>query len=235
MYWDTMTTENRPVAVRKISGADRWRAISMLAIFAGVGAGYWLLLPGIQSLIIPDGPGGKDGPWVIRPIVAIHAVSAGLLAALTVVFILVPLRKRWACEDAALGTRYDPLQGQSMLRVVLLLKGSLLMLVYAAGLAFYLFSWEIVGPDGILEHVPWATRKYAFQEVAMLEYIPDGERSDFLVRNGPWYAVTLKDARRIAFSLDNEGMTPEELVALTAMIADRTGLAWMKVPDARVR
>ena len=100
---------------------------------------------------------------------------------------------------------------------------------------FYLLSWETVGPDGIEQHLPWTTLHHSFQDVSALETIPNSERSDALKQNGPWYSVKLRSGRSITWSLDNEGMTHDELTAMATFVARRSGLAWARRSDARAR
>jgi hypothetical protein len=120
-------------------------------------------------------------------------------------------------------------------RGLLVFKGLLLGVVYAAALVFYLFSWTVLGPDGIEERLPWTTFNHSFQDVGSLEMIPDGERSDSIKQNGPWYSINFKSGRSITLSDDIEGSTRTELSAMAAFIADRSGLAWARRSDARPR
>ncbi len=136
-------------------------------------------------------------------------------------------------HDAARGTRYDPFHGRPAARILLLVKGSLLLIVYASGLVFYLFSWDVIGPDGIVQRLPWATLKHSFEDVRALETIPDGERSDSISKDGPWYSIKLKSGRSIDLSEDNEGMTRDELQAMIKFISDHTRLTWVRRKDAR--
>jgi hypothetical protein len=155
------------------------------------------------------------------------------MASVTLPLLTRPFARVWANEDAALGTRYDPFHGKRAKRAALVFKGWLLFVVYAASLVFYLFSWETIGPDGIEEHLPWATFNHSFQDIESLETIPDGERSDSIKQNGPWYSIKLKSGRFITISDENEGSTPDELAAMAALVADRSGLAWGRKSDAR--
>jgi hypothetical protein len=71
--------------------------------------------------------------------------------------------------------------------------------------------------------------------VASLTTIPDGERSESLRQNGPWYSIKLRSGRTIILSLDNEGTTPDELEAMATFVADRSGLSWVRRSDTSVR
>jgi hypothetical protein len=157
------------------------------------------------------------------------------MAAVTLPLITRPLRRRWAREDAALGTRYDPFHHQPGKRVRIVIVGVLLMAIYASALFFYLFSWEVIGPDGIQQRLPWTTLIHSFQDIVSLETVPDGERSESITRDGPWYSIKFKNGRSIDLSDDNEGCTRDELSAMTAFIADRSGLAWARRQDSRPR
>lgn len=204
-------------------------------MFAFVGACNWLLLPVIQSLIIPKAPGGANGPWVIRPILAFHFGAMAVMTAVSLPMLLAPLQRRWKRDDTAAGTRYDPFPNRPLKRIPIIVAGLLLLLVYGAGLLFYLFSWTTIGPEGIVERLPWGTRHRAFQDIESLETIPDGMRSDALKKNGPWYRIKLRSGRIIDLSLDNEGLTSEDLTAVTAFVAARSRVAWARRTDARIR
>lgn len=224
-----------PAISRNFSRVDGKRAIIIIAIFVGVGVGYWFMLPGIQSTIIPHVTSGPSGPWVLRPILASHFCAMGVMTSVTVPLIMVPLKRKWKREDAALGSRYDPFAGRPVERARFVFRGALLLIVYATALIFYLLSWETVGPDGIEQHMPWGTLHHSFQDVVSLETIPDGERSESLKQNGPWYSITLRSGRSITWSLDNEGTTQDELTAIATFVSQRSGLAWATRSDARAR
>jgi hypothetical protein len=226
---DTETPTRSP-GFHKMGGK---RTFTKFVIFAIVGACYWFMLTGIQALIIPNAPGGPNGPWVVRPILAYHFCAMAVMTAVTVPFIIRPLQRVWTHEDAALGAQHDPIHGRPRMRVLFFVKGFLLLAVYAAGLVFYLFSWTIIGPEGIEEKLPWTTLKHSFRDIGSLETIPDGQRSESLRQDGPWYCINLKSGRSIDLSDGNEGCTRDELSAMTTFIADRSGLAWRRRSDAR--
>lgn len=222
-----------PKIRRGFSRSDARRAFTGIAMLAIVAAGYWFILPAVQSLIIPAAPGGGMGPWVVRPILALHFGAAAVMAVLTLPFIMRPLQKVWAREDAASGSRYDPFHARRAERAALFVKGFLLLAVYAIALVFYLFSWTRIGPDGIEQRLPWTTQNHPFQDIVSLETIPDGERSDSLTQNGPWYSIRFGSGRPVTFSRDNEGISRDELRAMTDYIAGRSGLIWVRRKDAR--
>lgn len=224
-----------PAISRSFSRADGKRAIIIIAIFMGVGACYWFMLPAIQSKIIPHVASGPSGPWVLRPILAFHFGAVAVMTSVTVPLIMGPLRRKWKHEDAALGSRYDPFAGRPGKPALFLLRGIFLLIVYAAALPFYLLSWETVGPDGIEQRLAWVTLHHSFQDIASLETIPAGERSESLRQNGPWYSIELRSGRSITWSLDNEGTTQDELTAIATFVAQRSGLAWATRSDARAR
>jgi len=230
-----MPETDAPAISRSFSRTDGKRAIISVAILLVVGTCYWFMLPLIQSTIVPDAPGGASGPWVLRPILAFHFGAAAVMASLTVPLIAGPLKRRWQHEDAATGSRYDPLAGRPVARGLFVFKGMLLLIVYAGALMFYLLSWQTVGPDGIEQHLPWSTLHHSFDDIASLETIPDGERSDSLKQNGPWYSIRLRSGRSITWSLENEGTTQDELAAMAAFVARRSGLAWARRSDTRAR
>lgn len=224
-----------PAISRNFSRTDGKRAIIGIVIFVIVGVCYWFMLPGIQSKIIPHVASGPSGPWVLRPPLPFHFGAMAVMTSVTVPLVAGPLRRRWKHEDAALGSRYDPFAGRPVKRALFVLGGTLLLILYASALMFYLLSWEIVGPDGIEQHLPWGTLHHSFQDIASLEAIPAGQRSDSLKQDGPWYSIKLRSGRSITWSLDNEGTTQDELTAMTTFVAQRSGLAWETRSDARAR
>lgn len=224
-----------PAISRNFSRVDGKRAIISIALFVSVGVCYWLMLPVIQSKIIPYVASGPSGPWVLRPILPARFGAMAVMTSVTFPFVAVPLKRKWKHEDAALGSRYDPFAGRPVQQTLFVLRGIFLLIVYASALVFYLLTWQIVGPDGIEQHLPWATLHHSFQDIASLETIPDGERSDSLNRDGPWYSIKLRSGRSITWSLDNEGTTQDELTAMTTFVAQRSGLAWVTRSDARAR
>jgi hypothetical protein len=230
-----MSNAETPVVPRGFTKVDAKRAFISVAILAIVSVCYWFALPAVQSLIIPSAPSGRYGPWVLRPILAFHFGAVVVMAAVTLPLITWPLWRVWAREDAASGTRYDPFQGRRIKHALLIVKSLLLLVLYAAALLFYLFSWEFIGPDGIEERLPWTTLNHSYQDISSLETIPAGQRSESISKDGPWYSVKFKGGRSITLSDDNEGITFEELTAMTAFIADRSGLVWERRRDARPR
>lgn len=223
------------IPTRDFGRTDGKRALISVGALVFVFACYWLLLPVLQSQLIPDAPGGARGPWVLRPILAFHFGAVGVMACLTAPLITDFLRRRWANEDAALGSRYDPFRGRPGQRALFVLRGGALLLVYAASLMFYLLSWTRIGPDGIEQRLPWTRLRHDFGDVVSLTTIPDGERSESLRQNGPWYSIELRSGRTIILSLDNEGTRPDELEAMATFVADRSGLSWVTRSDTSVR
>lgn len=230
-----MSDAKTPVRSRGFTRVDATRAFISVVILAIVSVCYWFTLPALQSLIVPSVPGGRNGPWVLRPILAFHFGAVVVMASVTVPLITWPLWKVWAREDATLGTRYDPFQGRPVKRALLVVKSLLLLAIYAAALLFYLLSWEVIGPQGIEQRLPWTTLNHSFQDISSLETIPNGERSESIRQDGPWYSVKFKGGRSFTLSEDNEGTTHEELTAMTAFIAERSGLVWARRSDARSR
>ncbi len=206
----------------------------LFAILVAACVFYWFLLPYAQSWVLPTAPGGLQGPWVIRPIVAIHACAMAALACLTVPLVSLPLRRIWNRRDHEVGTQYTPFRGRPVKFVGLLLAGVFLLLLYSAALVFYLFSWTVVGPEGIGERLPWGFKNYAYTDIVLLETIPPGMHSESIAQDGPWYCVELKGGREIKLSLDNEGLAETELRAIAAFVAERCRMTWQRRPDARV-
>src|SRR6266566_9497483 len=171
-------TDTTTYIPRNFSRLDGKRSIIMVAIFALVGGCYWFMLPGVQSQLVPNAPGASAGPWVLRPILAFHFGAVAVMASVSLPVIARPLRSRWRREDAALGTRYDYFHARPVTRFVFISRGILLLLIYASGLTFYLFSWTAIGPAGIEQRLPWGTLHHSFGDIMSLEVIPAGERSD---------------------------------------------------------
>lgn len=228
-----MADQDEVLETRSFSDVDAKRAAISLVIMAVVMAGYWFMLPALQSLIIPGGLSGPDGPWVIRPITAVRFCAAAAMGAVTFPLVMWPLQQAWNREDAALGSRYGGIGGP--LKGLLLVKASLLLVVYFSALLFYLFSWTIIGPEGIEQRLPWTTRQHSYQDIVSLETIPEGQRSDSITQNGPWYSVRLKDGYSLSLCEDNEACTTEVLNAIATYIGERSGLKWERRSDARVR
>lgn len=199
------------------------------------GGFYWMVLPVMQSLIIPRATGGSSGPWVIRPILAFRFGAAAVLTCVTLPVVMWTLQRVWRREDGSSGPEANPLRGRSIGRGLLLLKGLILTLLYALGLIFYLSSWTRVGPAGIEQRLPWGVLEHPFSAIASLETIPAGWRSDVLVQNGPWYSIRLRSGRVVTLSTDNEGTTRVELVQIAEFISQRSGVEWEIRGDAHRR
>ena len=230
-----MSDIDTPAITRSFSRTDFNRSIINVALVAAVAACNWFMLPAIQSLIIPNAAGGANGPWVLRPILAFHFGAMAVMTSVTVPLLTISLRRNWKREDAAIGSRYDPFAGSRLKRADFYFKGILLLIIYGAFLIFYLLSWETIGPDGIDQHLPWTTLHHSFQDIASLELVPDGERSDSIGENGPWYSIKLRSGRSITFSPDNEGVKQDELAAMTAFVAQRCELGWTRRTDSHKR
>lgn len=214
---------------------DAYRCIVILAVVGAVSACYWFVLPLFQSLFIAEALGSSDGSWVVRPTTACRYGAMATMAIVTCPFLLRPFQRAWAREDAESETRFDFFHDRPQKRRLLIVKGFLGFAVYASGLVFYLSSWTTIDVEGIQERMPWGRLNHSFQEIASLETVPDGERSESLVQNGPWYSINLKSGRRIWMSLDNEGSDRETLQSLADFIARRSGLTWVRRRDSRPR
>jgi hypothetical protein len=199
-------------------------AIGVLLLVTTFGA-WFLVMPWIQVLFIPKAVGGAKGPWIIRPILAMHVCACFIAAAVSMPLFTRGLRERRKAQDAAAGTRYDPFRRHPLLKIVHF-KGYLLILVYAAALLFYLFSWTIVSPAGIEERFPWGSRAHRFDQIYALETIPSGEHNETLQKTGPWFNVTFRDGRSFSFGHDNEGLSESESAAIAKYLAERSGKEW---------
>jgi hypothetical protein len=115
---------------------------------------------------------------------------------------------------------------------MMLLGTGVLAITYAVPLVFYLFSWSVVGPAGIEEHLPWGRRSYSFDQIAFLETIPSGMHSSKVPGDGPWYFVRFVDGRTFGFG-DEEGCSEADFSTIATFIAGQSGQAWRVRPDAQ--
>jgi hypothetical protein len=68
-----------------------------------------------------------------------------------------------------------------------------------------------------------------------IEIIPEGERSDVLRQDGPWFEIRFRNGRHLTLSDDNEGCTPDEVNSIAAYIADRSFVPLKKRKDSQPR
>jgi hypothetical protein len=106
-------------------------------------------------------------------------------------------------------------------------------LVYLSSLFFYLYSWTVISPAGIEEHLPWGPRNYRYDQIRSLETIPAGFRSESLATDGPCDDVILQNGRAIDFSPENEGISGAEIKAVEEFIAARAAKEWKVPSDAQ--
>ena len=66
---------------------------------------------------------------------------------------------------------------------------------------------------GINTRELWTTQVVAFKDIYSLETIPEGEFSESIGKEGPWCRIKHRVGKSVEFSLENEGMTVEELEA----------------------
>jgi hypothetical protein len=229
------TESHTTITPRKFGQIDAGRCAIFLILLIGAFAAWFFILQWIQFAILPKVAGGERGPWLIRPIIALHFCACAITSMLSVPFLMKRFRDRWNARDAAVGTKYDPFCDRPGRKVGLMLKGGALALIYAAALPFYLYSWTIVTPGGIELQSPWGHRNYTFTQVRSLQIIPAGMRSDKLRKNGPWYQVEFADGRNFTFSSDNEGSRESEQSAIATFIAKHTGRSWQVYRGAHRR
>lgn len=230
-----MAEPDVPNSARRFGRVDARRMLVFFAVLGATAMGCWFVLPVIQSWIIPRAPGGVHGPWVIRPEGSLHFAATAISTAVTAAFIFQPLKKRWRHVDAERGTEWRPHSGRPVRRALFLLKALFLSVIYAFGFALYIFSWTTIGPSGIEQRLPWTKLAFTFHDIAALETIPEGDRSESIQQNGPWYAIHFKTGRYIALSEDNEGLSPDELRSIVAFVAEGVGLDWKPREDSRPR
>lgn len=218
---------------RKLVAYNFKQWLIVIIIMAIIGVSCWFSLPVIQSLIIPVNLEGVNEHWHLRPILAIRFGATAIMS--TVIFqpVVGLLHKRWASEDVLTGDYYNLFHKNLFLRILFILKVSVLAIVYTAAFVLYLFSSTVIGPKSIQQHLLWITLNHSYDDIETLSMIPDNERSDSLKKNGPWYSVEFKSGRSIDFSLDNEGATKKELHEIANHIAQRSGLTWKKVSDSK--
>lgn len=215
--------------VRWVGWEVGWRFMILVSMFL-IGFVYWNWLTAIQALIIPDMPGGTNGPWLIRPDLSFHFGATAVLFVVTVVPLARLLQQLRQREDNR-GKSADP--GADRRRRLLIIKGNLLGIFYVVALGFSLLSWTVIEEKGIQQRLPWTTRSYSYADITELECIPDGEWNESAKQKGPWYKVKFKSGQILEMSLNNEGETREELSTISKFIADRSGREWAKRADAR--
>jgi hypothetical protein len=220
------------LAPRKFKPTDAGRGAIVLVLLAVVFATWFFLLPWIQAAILPTAPGGSTGPWVIRPIVAVHFCACAILSAVTLPLLMTRLRIRWNAADAAAGTRFDPFRNRLGGKVGIFVAGGALLLIYAAALLLYLRCWDEVGPAGIQGRMPWGRKCHSFDQITSLKMIPSGMHSDGVARDGPWRRVVFVDGHTFIFGHENEGCSEAEVSAIARFIAERSGHAWRALADA---
>src|SRR4051794_36685179 len=103
-----MANADIPTTPRDFSRVDHKRSIIAIAMISLLSACYWVMLPSIQSKIIPATPDGANGGWVLRPILAFHFGTVAVMTSVTFPVLTISLRKAWKRQDAALGSQYDP-------------------------------------------------------------------------------------------------------------------------------
>ena len=212
---------------------DAGRSVVVLALLAVVFSAWFFLLPWIQAAVLPTATGGPQGPWVLRPIIAVRFCASAFLSALSLPFLMKRFGRRWNAADAAVGTRYDPFRGRPGGLAMMLLAGSALALIYGVALLFYVCSWTVVGPAGIEERLPWGRRSHSFDQIASLEMIPGGMHSDEVARDGPWHRIVFVDDRNFTFGNGNEGCSEAEISAIATFIAKQSRQTWRVRPDAK--
>jgi hypothetical protein len=224
---------NSQLPPRKFSRADFGRSAIALPLLAIAFAAWFFVLPCIQATILPSAPGGMAGPWVLRPIIAARFCATAFLAAITMPLFMVPLSKRWRAKDAELGSRYDPFRNRPFGKARIFLAGGALALIYAAALLAYVSCWDDIGPAGIVDRLPWVTKKHGFDQIASLETIPAGMHSDGVARDGPWYRINFTDGGNFTFGHENEGCSDDDISAIAKFIAERSKQAWQVRPDVK--
>lgn len=183
---------------------------------------YFFALPVIQSIVVPYAPGGDSGPWLVRPIEAMRFGSAAFLTAITgPVITSGPLRKLWQ-PHRELDSSIIPKHSFRYYRYMV--KGFLLMLVSAVAMAMYLFSWSYIGPDGIKQRFLWKSAYHTYDEIRALRIVFPALQSE--AAKGLKYCVDFKGPD-VTFGLENEGMTAQEVQALSMFIATRSGREWI--------
>jgi hypothetical protein len=224
-----MASLDKPTNLRELSDRDVLRSCTVLVTVIVMAVLCWFALPIIQWVIFPAAAGGDRGPWVIRPDVGARFLGTGVLTILTAMVIIIPLRRMWDREDRKLGTRYAPYHNQPAMRFlfgIVIVKASLLSLIFTFALAFYLFSWTIIEPEGIKERLFWETTNHTFDEIRSLEIVSQGQRTTSTGLDGPEYVIKFKDGHELTLSLANEGMSTQELKVLSNVLAKRSGREW---------
>jgi hypothetical protein len=221
------------VALRGYGLTDARRGAIMLVVMLLSFALWYVLLPLLQSAILPAMPDGQDGPWLVRPARELRILASAFLSAALLPLLSVHFRRAWKEQDRVEGSRYDPFHGRPWRKARVWLAGSVLLFIYGACVPFYLYSWHTVSANGIERRSPLGGSRHAFAQIHSLEMIPPGTYSKAFRKYGPWYHVEFVDGAEFNFDRGNEGSAPSELAAIARYIARQSGKTWRTAPDAR--
>jgi hypothetical protein len=233
--WAVSEEQHHGLPVRGFGSSDVGRAATLVFLMVALMAGSFFLLAWIQGLILPVLPGGAQGPWLIRPILALHLAASAVVTCVLGPVLMINLRRQWKAQDVAAGSRYDPYAHRPLRKLSLMAVGLVIAVMYGMGGLFYLMSWQVVGPEGIEMRSPWGRKNYAFNEIRWLDTIPAGMHSNSLGRGGPWYQVQFMDGNKMSFGSDNEKSSTAELATIASYIATQSKRRWQVYDDARGR
>jgi hypothetical protein len=213
---------------RSFSGMDARRTAIFAALAVGAFTAWYLLLPWLQAWVLPESRGGDVGPWVIRPIAALHYCACAILTALSLAVLLRYFARRWRVQDAAAGSRYNPYRDRPFAKARILLASAVLAVVYGAALVYFLLSWTVVDAAGITERLPWRSRTHSYDEIRLLEIVSKHTRNhqSGLIGDGPWHRIEFQDGLSLVFGPDNEGCNEVEASKIAKYVAGRSKQIW---------
>ncbi len=230
--WTVSKKQHAALPTRGFRSIDLDRMAICLILLVVSMAGSFFLLEWIQGLILPSFPGGQEGPWLIRPVLALHFSACAIMSAVLVPVLTINMRRRWKAQDIAAGSKHDPYVNRPWFKLPFMTLGLFYACLYGFGATLYLYSWQIVGPEGIESQSPRGHRNYTFNQILWLETIPAGMRSKSLKKDGPWYQVQFTDGHKISFGPENEGSSAAEQTTIAAYIAEQSKTKWRVYGDA---
>jgi hypothetical protein len=235
-YWNAggSTATLEPAFYSPSSGMNETaRTAIILAVVVASFPAWYFLLPCIQSVLIPSMPGGNAGPWIVRPAHIMHLLGSGFLAISMWPLVSLLLPRAPAQPAATREARFDPFADRPNLKAEIWVKSIAMLLIYAAMVPLYLYSWNAVTADGMERQSPLGRTTHTFAEIKSLETIPAGMHSRKLRKDGPWYRVNFTDGREFTFAPGNEGTTDAEQSAMARFISQHSGQRWQTVSDTQ--
>ncbi|MEM7782796.1 MAG: hypothetical protein AAF939_07230 [Planctomycetota bacterium] len=226
----SLSEDSAQLSARKYSWIDAKRFIIFMSILAILTVFFWFLVPNIQAQILPQAPGGKNGPWVVKPHWNAHVAASVFFAAMIHPLFMIPLAEFWEREDISLGSEWKP--SIELPKWEIYIRAGLFLTAFSFGMLMYFASWVEIGPDGVDKRFLWMNRHFSFEDVELLEMVADGDYSESSNEYGPWYRIKSENGFA-TFGLGNEGLTVEDLSAIASFVSDKVQLVWRRKSDSR--